>query len=136
MQLQIEHVLPQRWRDHWPVDPTLDDEQRAEAEANRELHGNRLGNLTLITSKLNPSISNGPWPAKRAKLEEHSILHLNRDLVTGHETEWAEADIDARGEKLASVICRHWPLPATSEPAAPVDPGATSAVSWSARDFP
>jgi hypothetical protein len=116
MSLQIEHVLPQKWREHWPVDPELTGEERTQAEINRQMHVDLLGNLTLITNKLNPSISNGPWPAKREALNAHSVLHLNRDLVTGHEHEWSEVDIDARGEKLAALICEHWARPESPAP--------------------
>jgi len=40
-----------------------------------------LGNLTLVTNKLNPAMSNGPWPAKQKALNEHSVLLLNSRLV-------------------------------------------------------
>jgi hypothetical protein len=31
-----------------------------------------IGNLTLLTEKLNPSVSNGPWSKKRPAILEHS----------------------------------------------------------------
>jgi hypothetical protein len=49
----IEHVLPQKWESGWSVDGL-------EAEQNRAAHVHRLGNLTLLTSALNSSVSNGP----------------------------------------------------------------------------
>lgn len=72
--LNIEHVLPQKWREHWPVgsDPT--------AVYERDIHVNRIGNLTLLTESLNPSISNSAWDVKRPALRKHSLLLLNRDL--------------------------------------------------------
>jgi hypothetical protein len=59
----IEHILPQKWRDHWPVD---DDEGAEEVRAE---HVHRLGNLTLLTTSLNSKISNGPWASKRQALQ-------------------------------------------------------------------
>lgn len=39
------------------------------------------GQLTLLTKKLNPSVSNGPWEKKRNAILEHSALSLNRSLA-------------------------------------------------------
>ena len=50
----IEHILPQKWVEHWPVHDTEAEEFRAE-------HLHRLGNLTLLTKSLNSKVSNGPW---------------------------------------------------------------------------
>ena len=55
--LTIEHVLPQQWQKHWPLLPGTD---LVESERERVLHS--LGNLTLVNNKLNPTLSNGPWP--------------------------------------------------------------------------
>lgn len=56
----IEHLMPQKWRKHWPAE--LDEEQ--ELVRNRVLQ--QLGNLTLVTQKLNSKFSNGSWETKRA----------------------------------------------------------------------
>lgn len=115
MSLTVEHVLPQKWKEHWGIDDDVTDEQRAELEATRELHVHRLGNLTLATKKLNPSVGNAAWSTKRAGLDQHSILHLNRDLVRDHEDNWDEADIDMRSQQLAGLITAHWPRPTAPE---------------------
>ena len=71
----IEHILPQAWPDHWPVDGPEAAEVRAE-------HVHRLGNLTLLTASLNAKVSNGPWEAKRAGLQKHDTLLLNSRLLS------------------------------------------------------
>lgn len=108
VKLTVEHILPQKWRKNWSVGAGLPDDQRTELEAERDAHVHRLGNLTLLTKALNPSISNGAWKAKRDALKQHSVLYLNRDLVNEHEESWSEADIDVRGAVLAELIARHW----------------------------
>lgn len=113
--LTVEHVLPQKWRKHWPIEGDLTDEQRLELEADRELHVHRLGNLTLVTKKLNPSVGNAAWSTKRGGLDQHSILHLNRGIVRDHEVSWTETDIDARSEQLATLITAHWPGPPATD---------------------
>jgi len=69
----IEHVLPRAWQKHWPVesqDPVARDKR------NHLLH--TIGNLTLVTKRLNPRMSNGPWSEKRTALTAHSVLRLNQ----------------------------------------------------------
>jgi Protein of unknown function (DUF1524) len=104
--LTIEHVLPQKWNDKWSVYGT-------EAQLERGLRVHRLGNLTLVTSKLNPSLSNSAWEKKRPALNEHSVLLMNRRIVDDNE-DWNEARIDARGLELAQRAARIWPGPQSS----------------------
>lgn len=107
--LTIEHVLPQRWRDHWPLDEG-GDAFSAQAERERLLHS--VGNLTLVNSKLNPSLTNAAWPTKRKALGEHSVLHLNKKLCDLYgDAEWNEATIRARSAALAAVATTIWPSP-------------------------
>lgn len=106
--LQIEHILPQNWRPHWPV-TTSDPTARVLAEQERDLNVHRLGNLTLVTAPLNPSMSNAAWPAKRQALREHSSLRLNTAVVS--EEIWDEKRIESRARALAAVACRVWPGP-------------------------
>jgi hypothetical protein len=119
MQLTVEHILPQAWKAHWPL-PTLDEveewadpgpDTEAEKLATREWCLHMIGNLTLVTKKLNPSVGNSAWQVKREALDAHSILHLNRDLVRDNESSWTDLKIYERCEALHSLIIRHWPGP-------------------------
>lgn len=120
--LTIEHVMPQTWKDHWPLGPALDDVQ-AELDRERLLHS--LGNLTLVNGRLNPTLSNAPWATKRVTLAEHTVLHLNKELLGAYkDSDWAEATIRARGSALADVIKRIWPAapsPGHADPVLPSD---------------
>lgn len=106
--LQIEHVLPRSWEQSWPI--------RTEGQATdvlrkqkREAVINRIGNLTLVSSPLNPAMSNGPWVDKKAALSEHSNLKLNAQIVSAQT--WDETTIENRARDLAAVACRIWPRP-------------------------
>lgn len=105
----IEHLLPQAWQDHWPVNtPQEADERQARVH--------RLGNLTLLTSSLNSKVSNGPWPVKRRALLEHNTMKMTGRLL--HESDsdsWSESDIDRRTDALIDAILTVWPVPAGHE---------------------
>ncbi|MFI1387892.1 HNH endonuclease family protein, partial [Streptomyces griseoaurantiacus] len=145
-ELTIEHLLPQSWEAHWPLP---DDEGRGSVEARqrREALVHTLGNLTLLTGKLNPAVSNGPWEHKRAEILRHSALSLNRSLAE----RWDEGTILARADHLAEAFCRRWQRPeggppalpaaslpvssgATAQPNAPVDGPAMLKVPQARRD--
>ena len=69
--LTVEHVMPQSWKKHWPAPAS----EEARAERERLLHG--IGNLTLLTVKLNAAQSNACWTVKLAALGA-SVLYLTR----------------------------------------------------------
>lgn len=110
----IEHVMPRKWTQHWPLPGG------AESEAEREGLLHTFGNLTLLRKRLNSKVSNGPWlgaSGKRAGLEEHDVLFLNRELVKtpGLESRlreaWAEVDIRTRTALMTGVILEIWKVP-------------------------
>lgn len=108
--LTIEHLMPQKWQEHWPfpVAPTDSEEAVARHEnRNRIIHS--IGNLTLVNSRLNPSLSNAPWRRKRPKLLENAVLFLNKKLWQEAPDEWDEEAIRERSLELARVACRVWP---------------------------
>jgi len=103
----IEHILPQKWKDHWLLSEGGSDEDR-------DALVDTFGNLTLLTRKLNSSVSNGPWngsDGKRRALNEHCVLMLNRRLLEHCVGTWDDAQIKARGERLIDIIVDIWPVP-------------------------
>jgi hypothetical protein len=103
----IEHILPQRWQTHW----TLPDDSTA---INRDSLVDTLGNLTLLTGKLNAGVSNGPWhglDGKRSALERHDVLMLNRRLLQQAIDGWDDDHIRARGERLINAVLSIWTVP-------------------------
>jgi hypothetical protein len=101
----IEHLLPRSWKDNWPVGtPEEADERQARVH--------RLGNLSLLTKSLNSKVSNGPWPRKRAALQDHNTITLTGRVIkrTEHEP-WTEALIDERTTELIDHLLQVWPVP-------------------------
>lgn len=112
--LTIEHLLPQGWRKHWPPPALLDGYENLKPEDLREELLHSMGNLTLVTKKLNPSISNGPWDKKLPAILKHSSLSLNRELQ--HFQEWGDGAIVQRGLNLFELAKKIWPVPDSSAP--------------------
>ncbi len=107
--LHIEHVMPRKWELHWPHP----DGPSGAGERDRLIH--TIGNLTLLTGRLNAKVSNGPWMGeggKRQGLEAHDVLMLNRRLLEVGKEAWSDAAIRARTDWLASLIVQIWPVPA------------------------
>ena len=104
----IEHVMPQSWLKHWPLTAGV-----IEAERDARIH--RLGNLTLLTKKLNSTVSNGPWSGdtgKAAHLQEKDVLLLNSRLLKDYAAQqWDEPGIDERTTQAISAILAVWPVP-------------------------
>lgn len=103
--LQIEHIIPDKWRQYWPI-VAEDENERQVLEQQRDASVHHIGNLTLVSFRLNPSMSNDPWAAKRDELRKHSHLRLNALLC--EREDWDEHAIVAREKWLAEYIGKEW----------------------------
>ena len=66
-----------------------------------------FGNLTVLTQKLNSSVSNALWTKKQPELLSHSLLPINQQLQ--NQDVWNEAAIVARSNELLERALRLWP---------------------------
>lgn len=109
--LTLEHLLPQEpTLVDWPLPCDMTNEYAVElAKKTRRDNLHKIGNLTLLTQKLNSSVSNGPWANKADEILLHSPLNLNRPF--NGVTTWTEKDIQARTATLFKVAARVWPRP-------------------------
>lgn len=108
--LTIEHLMPRSWEEYWPLsfDENMEgDEEKARARRQKMIH--KIGNLTLLTHKLNPSLSNSAWSKKRPEILKHSALNMNRCFF-GVEV-WDEDRIEKRTEELFVEALKIWPRP-------------------------
>jgi hypothetical protein len=121
--LHIEHVMPQQWAEHWPLNgisvpqnlvyaPFLAKNEFAKLSdairtRNEKLH--TLGNLSLLNKYLNPAASNGSFDLKKVEYA-NSVLRLNR-YFDGKST-WNEQAIEDRSKLLGQKLSKIWPRPA------------------------
>ena len=125
--LTVEHVMPNSWRDHWPlangVEPTSNDYIRAiyEVEEDESVVGqivrrNRLihsvGNLSLVTPSFNSKLSNNGFGVKKTEFADQSILMLNKEIAK--ETEWDEQRIEMRSKHISDLAKEIWTIPVVS----------------------
>lgn len=110
--LQIEHIMPQSWAANWPLN--------GYSALERDTFVQNIGNLTLVSEKLNPTLSNSPWnvegstKCKRAQLARHSALRLNAQLLNEHADHWDEEAIQKRAADLFEAARLIWSPPEQS----------------------
>lgn len=100
----IEHLMPQSWQANWPLGNYAEEEREAILQS--------LGNLTLLTTRLNSSVSNGPWASKNEELTKHDVLLMNKRIQALGEAGWSEDTIIARTKALTQSILEIWSTPA------------------------
>lgn len=120
--LSVEHIMPQNWLEHWPLQDGSAGLSHAElwnADPNdshttatklRNQLVQTLGNLTIVTQALNSAASNSSWGTKRPALLNASLLPINQSLYL-YET-WDETAIVRRGKDLFQRATKLWPGPA------------------------
>ena len=99
----IEHLMPQSWQMSWALG------SHSVEERDRLLQ--TLGNLTLLTTKLNSSVSNGPWEAKSAALTKFDVLLINKQIQDQGSHGWSEDEIIKHTSRLIEVLISIWPVP-------------------------
>ena len=98
--LTLEHVLPENPDPGWTT--FSDDECRA--------FRSRIGNLTLLTKRLNTAVKNGPFANKRKTYAESSLLITKR--ISDYE-DWTPQTVEDRQMELAAIVPLVWPLHGT-----------------------
>ena len=81
--------------------------------ATREQLVDSIGNLTLVTAALNPSLGNENFEEKKVQLAA-SLLVLNREI--GAKEVWNEEEIRQRGLALAELTTQIWQAPLAPDP--------------------
>ena len=95
--INLEHVLPERPQDNWPM---FDDESV-------KLYAKRIGNLTLLLAKSNSDLKSASF-AEKKKVYKKSPYELTRQI--SDLKAWTEETISERQVHLASLALRAWPL--------------------------
>lgn len=92
-QVNIEHIMPE------------DNSQWPETKEYHEEYKWRLGNLTLLSGKLNKQISNKPFLYKKESYKD-SVIVLNKSLLDYDM--WNKETIEKRQKELADLALKIW----------------------------
>ena len=93
--------MPKKWETHWS-----DVGMTEEAREDRERHILTLGNLTLVTKRLNSKLKNDAWPGKRETLRQFSSLRMTTQYLDLEK--WREDSIRGRGSDFAAEAITIW----------------------------
>lgn len=104
----LEHLMPKKWKKHWPCADSTSEEERNLAILT-------FGNLAMITSGLNNTIRNDDWATKLIGKNNKPGL---RDFASGLATiqpyldlpSWNEETIYDRAEDLADKAIAKWKI--------------------------
>ena len=122
--MSLEHIMPQKWMEFWPVSmpPVVDAEtgvvlNRPDVAELRKCAVYEIGNMALVNQKLNTSIRNrairekvlGNGPRKPG-LGASDMLYTKDvvGLVTGNNFLWNEKTIRDRTNKLTEEFLATW----------------------------
>ena len=117
----LEHVMPVKWDKYWSGVPVLDEQGNAMDEDNPDRISERtraisnLGNMILLTSKLNSALNNREFSVKVNGDGKHSgysaygSLLLTKEVVDIYPNQWNEVTIKNRCENLFKDIVNIWP---------------------------
>jgi len=104
----VEHIMPKMWEENWSMDNMS---EQAKLERDKLLL--TLGNLTLITKKLNSKMKNDSWNNKKETLRKYSSLQMTTDYLMINN--WEESAIEKRANDLAKLAVEIWDRKITSE---------------------
>jgi hypothetical protein len=96
--LTLEHILPEHPdAGAWP---------QFTADAAKG-YAKRLGNMLLLTQRVNSKIKSGPFSVKRGVYEKSELL-LTKSVAAS--TNWNKEAIDKRQKHLADLAVRAWKI--------------------------
>jgi hypothetical protein len=94
--------MPQQWKEHWELPENVTVERRNNLVQT-------IGNLTLLTKQLNPTVSNSAWEIKRPMILQNTVLQMNNQFYDV--AEWTEETIEQRTQELFDLAVTIWPRP-------------------------
>lgn len=103
----LEHIMPRSWKENWPLHAPYTEDEREEAVY-------CIGNMAMLPSKLNTSISNASWADKKSgKGKNHGLSHYAADVeslvAVIAQSDWNEESIAERASWIAEKSNEIWP---------------------------
>lgn len=96
--VNLEHILPQSLTEDWSKHFTAEE---------HKAHINRLGNLTLMSSKINSSFESQDFQEKKSEYAK-SEFEITKQISSYQS--WNKSNIDIRQNELADLAIKIWAL--------------------------
>ena len=122
---ELEHIMPQKWRTNWDLEavPILDqDGNPVSAEEGTQIRSEaiyEIGNMTLLSSKLNRELQNYCFKDKvngtvigkknRPGMNKCTSLSITKEVINRDPLIWNEASIYERTKALTEEFKIIWP---------------------------
>ncbi len=97
----LEHILPRRFDSSW-------DTARRDFPGGADKYVYRIGNMTLIASKLNRELGNADFETKK-RVFASDCLEITQKVLGAEK--WTAEEIRSRQNWLASLACKIWRYP-------------------------
>ena len=114
----LEHIMPRKWQQNWMSVPSFDtngnlieDSETKDRVRSRAIY--EIGNMTLLNSRLNSSISNSAFTDKvngkngKKGIKDLADLMLTKEVINNN-NDWNESKIYARTIELEELIRKIW----------------------------
>jgi uncharacterized protein with ParB-like and HNH nuclease domain len=98
-ELNLEHILPQKPSESWLVEFSKTDYNQ---------YIDRLGNMTLLDSKVNRKVGNTSFQEKCIAAFTPSKLEITKEIL--NTSVWGAKQIEERQNKMAKAACKIWSL--------------------------
>lgn len=99
-EVNLEHILPQKPNATWLA------KFSKKEDPNQYIY--RLGNLTLLDSKINRSVGNSSFQDKCSKAFSRSQLEITKEISIC--SVWSPKQIEERQTRMAEAACQIWQL--------------------------
>lgn len=119
----LEHIMPIKWQEKWNFEVVPHPNELLSQEKKRQDRDSKvrwIGNMTLLKSKLNSSLSNESFRVKmlgddtRKGIVEYATLSITVDDIVKPfregDDKWDESKIEKRTEKLLEELLEIWEL--------------------------
>lgn len=122
---ELEHVMPQKWQTHWSLAAlpiVKDDGSEMTVEEGTQIRSEavyEIGNMTLLTAKLNKELQNYAFSEKvkgavigkkeRPGMDKFAALSITKEIINRDPLVWNEESIYARTKEMINCFEIIWP---------------------------
>lgn len=111
---QVEHIMPQKWKEHWKLASNRSEDER-------NLAVKQIGNMILLSQKLNGHLQNSEYKIKmegvhdgkkvKEGYRDRTQLKMTKEIIDQYNAGdqiWDEEHIEKRTNSIGEEVIKHW----------------------------